>query len=238
MSKLTPIVETDELENVRAFCRAQLNVIGDVIDKISAHQASFPDPETERGQKLKASFESLQKCFNDAIIALEDDFPNFNRCLRTLSAHIQLKRSNQLFKYATGSKAQLAATKQANVSLIELMHQYIQNAEDGCAQRRKVFTFCEEQNIAILGQFDRANRDEIVATEIESPPRKIETEQRDRKSIPELKKNQPVRHLPVNRGRLFQDRKRVSALAFRPQRTTQSELLSRSRREAGGREDA
>jgi hypothetical protein len=235
MSKLTPVVETDELENVRAFCRSQLAIIGKTIDKIRGQQPSFPDPATERGQTFQTSFELLQKLFNDSRAALEDDFPNFDGLLRSLSAHIQLKRSSVLFKYATTSLPQRMATKRANVAVIDLMHEYIQNAENGCAQRRRIFAFCQEQNLEILGQFEKANRDETLARQAERPRK--ETEQRDPRPIPEPKKWKPVRHLPVQRGRLYQDRKRVSALGYRPARTAQSELMLRSRREVGGEED-
>jgi hypothetical protein len=217
---LTPIIETDELKTVREFCQNQLTVIDRTIDRIRARQASFA-----RKPQLNQSFESLDKSLQDVKTALKGDISLFQKLLQSLAA--QLHRSDALLKYATTSEPDFALAKKTSLGAIEYMQQFIQNAEKGCAQRTRLHTFCREQNIEILHLFSQAARDGTLDSPSRGDEKQTEVK-RDRRTIRKVATYATPKHIPMSRPKLFEDRRRVSALGIRPQRKTESELMRRS----------
>jgi hypothetical protein len=85
-----------------------------------------------------------------------------------------------------------------------------------------------------LGLFAQAEREESLSAQIENPPPvKREEIERDRPPVRKIQKYRTPQHLPVQRGNLFESRKRISALGGRPLRGAQSELMLRPRGDVG-----
>jgi hypothetical protein len=177
-SNLMAIVQSDEFRNAREFCENELRLIDRTVDKIRAKRASF-----SKSPQLTQSFQTLETSLLDAKNALGADFPNLPKFLQLLTGRFQL--SDGLLKFATATQSELVVAKRTLLNLIELMHQYIQNAENAKAQRRQIETFCRDQNAEILRLFSEAGKEE---RNILSQKQKAADPRRDRGSVRKIGK--------------------------------------------------
>jgi hypothetical protein len=140
--------------------------------------------------------------------------------LRALSS--QFQHSDSLLKFITTGEAEPVALKKASLDLIEMMLQYIANAESGCAQRRAVRPFAQECQSEISALLTQAEGLEKRSEELAARQRQGPAEAEGEKPIlpkKKFKKYPATKHLPVTRSKLFEDRKMISKTAARKRMT-------------------
>jgi hypothetical protein len=204
---MTPIVESDELQNVRAFCGTQLQLLERTVARIASAQETLTSKPA-----LQQSFVSLEAAVNSVRNSLQIDYKNVQKTLKTLATEFQ--RSDPLLKLITTSESELTALKKSNLDFVEMMIQYVTNAGNGCAQRRTVNIFCQECFNEITAAFVQAEREEsqrkALTARQNTVPQNGEEENRTR-PVRKLGRIPEPRHIPVTRSKLFEDRRLVSA---------------------------
>jgi hypothetical protein len=195
-----------ERENVRTFCNTQLQLLQRTFSRIAAKQAKFAD----RPQLLE-NFKALEAALNAVTSAIDKEHSNLQNLLKALS--LQFQHADTLLKLLTPIEAELAALKKTNLDLVDMMMQYIANAENGSAQRRGVRQFAQEcfneiGNLLTQAEVQEKREEELGARKPPNP----DAPPLPKKPVKKLKKFPAPKHIPVTRSKLFEDRKLISSL--------------------------
>jgi hypothetical protein len=205
-NKIAQIIEADEFQNIRTFCEAQLQLI----DRTSSRMSSKQDIIGSR-PSLQQSLKSLESALLSVRSALEAeslDILTLQRALKALSS--QFQHSDPLLQLIASTDSELATVKKANIGFIDVMQQYITNAENGRVQRRSVKLSCQESFAEISAFFAQAEKEEKRIAAIAARPVPQNGDEPRTTPVRKLKKIPEPRHLAVTRPKLFEDRKLVS----------------------------
>lgn len=223
------IVEINETENIREFCRRQLPSVERTVQRMRGKAEIL-----EKRPKTKQEFDAIDVAFQDAAGALEENLGNFRRSLRALLAAFQ--GGNRIIKLITASESEMELVKKTNVDFVNMMLEFISNAENGVTRRKGVKVVCSDALKEINALFDAAAREEKRIRDVEKreadkdkPIRK-----KEEKLLPPAAKLQPTpipKHTAVTRPPLFEERKRVGGLG--PTRSPRGQK-SRSRQGSRG----
>lgn len=224
------IVEINETENIREFCRRQLPSVERTVQRMRGKAEIL-----EKRPKTKQEFDAIDVAFQDAAGALEENLGNFRRSLRALLAAFQ--GGNRIIKLITTNESEMELVKKTNVDFVNMMLEFIANAENGVTRRKGVKAVCSDALKEINALFDAAAREEKRIRDVEKreadkdkPIRK-----KEEKLLPPAAKLQPTpipKHTAVTRPPLFEERKRVGGLG--PTRSPRGQK-SKSRQSFGSR---
>ncbi|OHS99449.1 hypothetical protein TRFO_08379 [Tritrichomonas foetus] len=208
--QMVEIVAIDENPNIRQFCTRQFESLSMILSALHSNEDKINKNQTAKNQlqKIDEKIEESKKNLTENLPLLPASLKALQRVALNSATVFNLGTTNQ-----TESNLFMNNFKQG----VNGMIQYIQNANEAVEARKYLQVFAYDAMKEIQELFSAAQKEEKKMNEIKSietstsPSHQSESPQK--KKVTKQLKSYPVpKHTPVSRPKLYEERRRVSAM--------------------------